>query len=967
MLLDVGEYLTLSEFMEISIAEALKNGIAAHKAEHFQEADRFYTAILQSHPKHPDANHNMGVLAVDIGKLEDALPFFKIALEVNSRIVQFWLSYIDALIKLGRLDEARSTLKKAYESRVESDAFGQISVRLQQNTSVQNQEPRQEQIQELLDLYTHGQFEEVISRVEALISLFPEAIVLLNLHGASNAALKNYNAAIDSYQQALKIKPDYAEAYCNIGVALQEKGDLIAALANYKQALKIKPDYVEAHNNMAVALKDRGGMKAAIDCLRQAIKIKPDYAEGYNNLGNALWNKGDLDAALEHYKQAFKIKPDFAEAHYNMGNALRDNGDIEEAIDSYRKALKIKSNYAEAYFNMGNALKDKGELDKAIDSYKRALKIQLNYAEVYYNLGICLKIKGEISAAIDAYEQALRIKPDFPEAANNIGLLQQDNGDFDTAIECYKKALRSKPDFPEAHLNMGNVLQDKGEPEAAMESYKKALEIKTDYAEAFYNMGIAFESKGDLCAAIGSYIQALNIKPDYQSSRNNKLRQQAHICDWIGIENDRLLIRELGTSNQEISPLAILSLEDVPQVHRLRSEIFAKLRYKRATLPHRTIPKIKPSRIRIGYFSSDFREHPVAYLIAKMLEVHDRKYFEVYGYSIGSATDDEMRKRLKKAFDVFHDVKDRDDRDIALLAQQDKIDIAIDLNGYTRNNRSGIFAYRAAPVQINYLGYPGTMGAVSMDYIIADHNLIPTESQKFYSEKPIYMPHHYQAQDDTLPISDETLLRSELGLPEKGFVFCAINSTYKITPSEFNIWMRLLQQVDGSVLWLLESNKWVKANLLKEANARGVGSERLVFAQKTSHEKYLAQFRQADLFLDTFTYNAGATASNALWAGLPVLTKLGKGYTARMAGSLLASIGLSELITATEADYEELALELATDSNCLSEIKQKLAANRLSKPLFNTELFTKHLENGYQQAYQRYFDGLEPDIITVCD
>ncbi|MDC0431328.1 hypothetical protein OAL97_02265, partial [Paracoccaceae bacterium] len=284
---------------------------------------------------------------------------------------------------------------------------------------------------------------------------------------------------------------------------------------------------------------------------------------------------------------------------------------------------------------------------------------------------------------------------------------------------------------------------------------------------------------------------------------------------------------------------------------------------------------------------------------------------------------------------------------------------------YTQNSRSGIFAYRAAPVQINYLGYPGTMGTDFFDYIIADQNLIPNESQKYYSEKPIYLPHHYQAQDDTLVISDDTPSRSELGLPDNGFVFCAINNTYKITPSEFNIWMRLLQNVDGSVLWLLESNKWVKANLLKEANARGVTSERLVFTQKVPHEKYLAQFRQADLYLDTFTYNAGATASNALWAELPVLTKLGKGYTARMAASLLASVGLPELITKKEIEYEELALKLATNPEQLASIKQKLAANRLSKPLFNTKLFTKHLEDGYQQAYQRYIEKKDATVIYV--
>jgi protein O-GlcNAc transferase len=524
---------------------------------------------------------------------------------------------------------------------------------------------------------------------------------------------------------------------------------------------------------------------------------------------------------------------------------------------------------------------------------------------------------------------------------------------------------RILPDRAAFHYNRGNRLSRQGDFEAAIQSYYKSLQINPENADTFYNLGLSLQENRDIEKAIKSYNRALSIKPNYQSARSQKLHQQARICNWIGIENDKKSMLKIGANTQEIVPFGHLALEDCPNRHRLRSELYSNNTYHQRPLSIISRPLQKPERLRIGYFSSGFCEHPVAYLIAKVLELHDRKNFKVYGYSIGPVKDDEMRKRLKKAFDVFHDVKDRDDKDITLLARQDKIDIAIDLNGYTGNNRSAIFAYRAAPVQINYLGYPGTMGADFIDYIIADQNLIPNESQKFYSEKPIYMPHHYQAQDDTLPISDETPSRSELGLPDKGFVFCAMNNTYKITPSEFSIWMRLLQHVDGSVLWLLESNKWVKPNLLKEASARGVGTERLVFAKRTSHSKYLAQFRQADLFLDTFNYNAGATASNALWAGLPVLTKLGTGYSSRMAGSLLASIGLPELITSAEEDYEELALELATNPERIASIKRKLADNRLSKPLFDTELFTKHLEDGYQQAYQLYFDGKDPENIRV--
>ena len=607
-----------------------------------------------------------------------------------------------------------------------------------------------------------------------------------------------------------------------------------------------------------------------------------------------------------------------------------------------------------------------GQLQQALSDASQMLEKFPNSAVLYNIAGASNAGLMQFDAAIDKYKQSLKIKPDYAKAYNNMAIALNAKGDSEAAVDSCKQALKLEPDYADAYNNMGIALNDKGDPEAAIDSYKQAIRIKPHDAEVYNNMGVALVEKGELNAGIKSYEMALGIKPDYQDALVNKLKQQSRICDWTALKEDQNLIAKLGISTESLSPLSILPLEDSPKRHRVRSEILTKkLHGYKTPLPPAAKPSQKPQRLRIGYFSADFCEHPVAYLMAKVLETHDRKRFEVYGYSIGPAKDDDMRQRLIEAFDVFIDVHNMTDLDVALLARQDKIDIAIDLTGYTKYHRAGIFAYRAASVQINYLGYPGTMGADFIDYIIADQNLIPMDSQKFYSEKPIYLPHHYQAQDNTLSISNDTPSRLDLGLPDKGFIFCAINNSYKIRMPEFDVWMRLLSHVDGSVLWLLESNKFVKDNLLKEAQARGISAERLVFAQGVSHETYLAQFRRADLYLDTFNYNAGATASNALWAGLPVLTKLGRGYTARMAGSLLTSIGLPELATHSEEDYESLALALATDPERLAKIRQTLADNRLSTPLFDTALFTKHLENGFEQVYQRYYDGKPPDDIFV--
>ena len=546
-----------------------------------------------------------------------------------------------------------------------------------------------------------------------------------------------------------------------------------------------------------------------------------------------------------------------------------------------------------------------------------------------------------------------------------MGVTLQDQGKLEEAIEAYNKALAIKPDYAEAHSNMGVTLKDQGKLEEAIEAYNKALFIKPDYAEAYNNMGNALKDQGKLEEAIEAYNKALVIKPDYESARVQKLHQKAHICDWNSMTADRTLIPELGTTIKHVPPFALLSLEDSPERHQIRSKIYSAAKFPQKLLPGQVKPSQKPKRIRLGYFSSDLKEHPVAYLMAKMLEQHDRDQFEVFGYSLNGNQQSDMRQRLSQSFDSFADVQGMSDRDVALQAWQDGIDIAIDLNGYTQYNRTGIFAYRAAPIQINYLGYPGTLGADFMDYIVADKFLIPEANQKYFNEQPLYLPHTYMPTDDTRELSQKPISRKDVGLPDDAFVFCCFNNNYKISPAEFDIWMRLLSKVEGSVLWLRKSNNVSHLNMKKEAKKRNVDPSRLMFADRVPMDEHLARHRLADLFLDTFAFNAHTTASEALWAGLPVVTKVGDGFAARVAGSLLNAIRLPELVTTTEEDYEELILELATNPAKLAKVKDKLATNRLTQPLFNTELYTKHLENGYQQAYQNYFDGKSPKTIIV--
>ena len=487
--------------MELTFTETLQKALEAHKIGNFQEADRLYTAVLQAQPKHPDANHNKGVLAISVGKIQESLPLFKSALESNASIGQYWLSYIDALIQLDQIAEAQTVLDQAKGKGARGEAFEQLEQRINELNNMQvatdpdinNQnkvksnvldrlnldqairlakkqakegspadslriyndilerfpknkraldgikslshgfigkgskakEPSQDQQQRLINLYQEGKLQQALDITQQLLSQFPSSLTLYNIQAAASEALGQFDASIDSYKQALKIKPDYADAYYNMGNVLRNKGDLETAIDSYQQAVKIKPDYADAFNNMGVALNDKGDLLAAIDSYEQAVKIKPDYTDAFYNMGITLNNKGDLDAAINSYKQAIKIKPNFARAHYTMGNILKDKGDLDAAIVSYQDALKIKPDYAEASYNMGNALKDKGNLEAAIDSYQQALKIQPDYAYAYNNMGTALQDKGDLEAAIDSYKRALKIKPDYADAYNNLGAALQ--------------------------------------------------------------------------------------------------------------------------------------------------------------------------------------------------------------------------------------------------------------------------------------------------------------------------------------------------------------------------------------------------------------------------------------------------------------------------------------------------------------------------------------------------------------
>jgi protein O-GlcNAc transferase len=674
-------------------------------------------------------------------------------------------------------------------------------------------------------------------------------------------------------------------------------------------------------------------------------------------LGALQKHTGRPEEALTSMLKSLEICPKDAEIHNNLGVTLKELCRFDEALEIFNEAIVLSPNYAEAYNNLGATFHELGRLEKAEASYAKAIELNSNYTEAYYNMGKTLKSLERFEDAIHSYTQAIELNPNFAEAYNNISVALNEQSKFEEAINFVKRAILLKPDYAEAYNNLGISLKEQGKFEEAINALNQAILIKPNYFEAYWNLGNVFNDQSKLEKGIMAYKKALSIKPDYEIGRATLLFELAYICDWETIKENIKLIPKLGTKNQFISPFSLLALEDAPERHFLRSKIYSKGKYSQNILPLPNRSRKTTKRIRIGYFSADFREHPVAFLILRVLELHDRNKFEVFGYSLFSSSKSEIRQRLESSFDHFVDIEGMSDKEKVLRAKEDEIDIAIDLTGYTENNCNKIFAYRIAPIQINYLGFPGTMGAAYFDYIVADQYLIPPENQKNFTEKQIYLPNTYMPTDNTREISTKYISKKKFGLPEESFIFCCFNNHYKITTEEFDIWMNFLRKLDNSFLWLSKSNYVSEANLKKEAIKRDIDSSRLIFAERVPIKDHLARYKLADIFLDTFNFNAHTTASEALWGGLPVITKVGKGFPARVASSLLNAINLPELITNNKKEYEDLVLELANNPKKLSNLKEKLANNRLSQPLFNTEQYTKFLEDGYKQAYLNNLKG----------
>lgn len=620
----------------------------------------------------------------------------------------------------------------------------------------------------------------------------------------------------------------------------------------------------------------------------------------------------------------------------------------------------------QARFREGLALHREGRLAAAQRIYREILERQPDHFGATHMLGVAALQEHRSGEGAALIRKAIALDDGVAAAHNNLGKALLAQGRPEEALDCFDRAIALAADFIEAYIHRGAVLMSQQRVTEALESYQKAVALKPENAELHRNCGHILARLGRHDDAFAAYDNAFRLDPDMTAIEGYRLYARMHLCDWENLDSERAdLVASVRDGKPSAQPFIFLAVPSSSADQRRCAHAWARRHFPGAGRPLWNGEKYRHDRIRLAYLSADFRQHAAAVLMAGMFECHDKSRFELTAISWGADDGSGLRQRIAGAFDRFVDARTSGDDEIAGLLHALEIDIAVDLMGFTTDSRTGILARRPAPVQAHYMGFPGTMAVPYLDYIVADRVVIPKAARAFYSEKVVSLPNSYFVNDDKREIADRIFTRAELGLPATGFVFCCFNSSHKITPEVFEVWMRILKAVEGSVLWLYQEDARAAENLRHEARAWGVDPERLVFAQRVPPAEHLARHRAADLLLDTLPYNAHTTAADALWAGLPVLTCRGETFAGRVAASLLEAIGLPELIARTPGDYERLAVGFARNAARFDAIKAKLAKNRATAPLFDTQLFTHHIEAAYVEMHRRHQQGLPPDHIEI--
>jgi protein O-GlcNAc transferase len=756
-----------------------------------------------------------------------------------------------------------------------------------------------------------------------------------------------------------------SESLLRAASALGGSGKLAEAAALYRQVLQREPRNFDALHALGVIFLRSGRLQDAEQLIAEAVNVNPKAADALYNHAFILMRTGRLEEALDRFTRAVELKPDYLEARGNRAGVLLHLGRNLEALAECDHLVRIRPDLPQGWAVRAGALLALNRPAEALDSLDRAVQRAPSAAGLWVDHAQALVALNRPAEALSSLDRALQIEPKNPvlvlRRADLLAMLKRHSD----AITAYDAGLALNPNDSDSWNRRGIALVEIGRDTEAQDSFDRAIRLDPKNIEARNNRAnILFEGKR-FSEAAREYENVLKAAPLTPYATGFLTQSRLRSCDWRFLSTDReRLSAGLAKGERLIDPQGYLAICRNPEDQWRCARLFIQ-----DEIPPAPPPGIRnvsqDARIRIAYVSADFRPHPVAFLIAGVFEHHDRKQFELTGVSLGHAGSSKIRDRISQAFENFLDAANRTDDDIARELSRRNIDIAVDLNGFTEGCRPGILLRRPASVQVNFLGFPGTMGSPHIDYIIADRLLIPEEERRFYSEQVVYLPHTYQANDSRREVSARVFTRGEAGLPEDGFVFCCFNNNYKITPDIFDVWMRLLAKVQDGVLWLLQDNEDAAANLRREAAARGIAPERLIFASRISPAEHLARQPLGDLFLDTSPYSAHTTCSDALFVGLPVVSFYGPTFPARVAASLLNAVGMSELATNSLGTYEARALFFAQNRGELKAARAKLLRTRSTTPLFDTARFTRGLERAYRQMISIQRQGLGPRSFAV--
>jgi predicted O-linked N-acetylglucosamine transferase (SPINDLY family) len=749
-------------------------------------------------------------------------------------------------------------------------------------------------------------------------------------------------------------------------IGLHRQDRLLEAERLYRDVLAHSPDQPDALHFLGVLEGQRANYHAALKLMDRALTIHPRNAAVLYNRANTLRDMGRPEAALAGYEAALAVNPGNIAALNNHGIVLLSLQRHGEAVASYDRALAINPDHADSHANRGNALVELGRCEDALASFERALANAPDHIGALYGTANAFAKLGRYEEAIGFYDRVLPLARDNPQILTNRGNALCQLSRYDEALASLDRAIAAAPNDSKALSNRGKVFMQLRRYDQALADYDRTLASNSDHPSALYGRGSALVELKRHDEAIAAFERLLQKQPDYPYGLGMLVHAQKTCCDWRDGSAAKAMTAAIRAGKRVATPMVLLATSDSPADKLRCAQILMQDKYKTPAHPLYRGERYRHDRIRIAYLSADFRIHPVAILMAGVFEHHDRARFETIAISHGLDDASEMRGRLTGSFERFFDVQGKSDKEVASLIRDMEADIAIDLTGLTGNGRPGILSLRPAPVQVNYLGYASSLGCDRIDYILVDRIVIPDEHHAFYTEKIAYLPDTYMPHDSRRSIAERAPSRAEFGLPEQGFVFASFNNSYKFGPEVFDVWMRLLVAIEGSVLWLPSANTAAMRNLRREAEQRGVAAERLVFASHMpAAEDHLARLALADLFLDTLPYNAHTTAMDALWAGLPVLTCTGNSFAGRVATSLLHAAGLPELVADSLAAYEALALNSARDPSVLAAIRAKLRRNRNRCALFDTERFTRNLEAAYGTMWERAQRGESPESFAV--